>query len=222
MILKSLIETLAPAECWLCGREGNLLCDGCLPAVIVTKRPTCFRCNRLSDGGKTCRSCRSSSALSGVMVASHYDGRVVELIQALKYRHARSASELAARLITPLLLEQKQFDLITSVPAAPTRYRQRGFNQSELIAKSVAAELALPYRSLLGRIGNFDQVGHSKQQRLKQADGAYYLTKNIDLSGQRILIIDDVLTTGATLNECAKCLKQAGAQAVWGAVVAKH
>ncbi len=222
-IIQQLVEFLAPAQCLNCGRPGNLVCPACLPSLAIVKTPTCWRCNRLSPGGRTCASCRSSSKLAGVVVASHYDGAVKSLVKAIKYQNAMGASRIAAGLVTPLLRMSAigDFDLVTSVPSAAPAYRRRGYNQAELIAKIVAADLALPYRSLLGRLTAARQVGHNRAQRLEQVRGRFYATSPVPLK-TKVLIIDDVLTTGATLNECATVLKAAGAARVWGAVVAKH
>jgi ComF family protein len=217
VIIQQLIEFITPGECLNCGKEGALLCQNCLPVSIITKRPTCYRCNKLSETGKTCSSCRSSSKLAGVTVASHYDGAIKELITALKYGHQRSAATISANLITPLL-STEDFDVVTAVPTSPQR--RRGYNQAALIAKAVARDLCLPYRETLARTRNIHQVGAARQQRLEQVKGIFRSTK--DVFGQRVLIIDDVLTTGATMAECARELKTAGAKRVWGAVVAKH
>ncbi|MBW3538163.1 hypothetical protein KY386_01560 [Candidatus Parcubacteria bacterium] len=220
-LIQQLIEFVAPLECLGCGREGGLVCRACLPGIIITKRPTCYRCNRLSPGGRTCLSCRPSTKLSGVTVASHYEGAVKALIGALKYQRAASAAGLAAALITPLL-KDLAIDVVTSTPASAGRYRQRGYNQAQLVAKAVAKSLNLPYADLLIRTGNAHQVGTSRQQRLKQVQGAFEPRRPYLIQDTRILLVDDVVTTGATMAECAKALKGAGAKHVWGTAIAKH
>jgi ComF family protein len=154
-----------------------------------------------------------------VVVGSHYEGVIKELIGLLKYERARPSAAILANIITPLL-HNTNFDSITSVPVATTHYRERGYNQAELIAKKVALKQSLPYSAMLARISNVQQVGSRRTDRLKQVQGVFVSRKS--LAGQRVLIVDDVLTTGATLNECARVLRAAGAKAVWGAVAAKH
>lgn len=219
MILETVLRLIAPHACLACGSEGALICKDCQPNIVVKKASTCYRCNRISPVSKTCNRCRSSSKLAGVAVASHYEGVIKELIGGLKYERTRSAAPILANLITPLLVN-KSIDVITCVPVATNHYRQRGYNQAELIAKKVAAALALPYSPLLSRVSNVQQVGSKRADRLKQVHGAFAIRKKIE--GQKVLIIDDVLTTGATLNECALVLRAAGAKSVWGAVAAKH
>ncbi len=217
MIVKRLLSVISPPECFGCGLEGRLICSDCR-AKLVIKAPTCWRCNRLTPIGQTCPSCRHAAPLSGVTVAAYYDGPVKDLIQALKYGHLADGAVEAASLLTPLL--EPKFDLVTAVPTAPSRRRQRGYNQAELIARQVASQLALPYLPTLARLAPESQVGHTKRERLEQIKAAFYAPKL--LPGQAILIIDDVLTTGATLAECSRVLKAAGAKRIWGAVVAKH
>jgi competence protein ComFC len=141
-------------------------------------------------------------------------------VQLLKYHRMRAAAPELARLLSPLLTGMR-FDAITSVPIATDRYRQRGYNQADLLARRLASTLGLPYTNLVRRRRNSQQVGHSRSQRLSQVEGAFAPLPQ-SIIGQNILIIDDVITTGATLNECAKVLRGMGARQVWGAVAAKH
>lgn len=150
-------------------------------------------------------------------MASAYTGAPRELIGLLKYHRQRDAAAALAATLTPLL-DSTNFDMVTSVPVATSRLRQRGYNQSELVAKQVAHSLSLPYRPLLRRLRNTQQVGKTRQQRLSQVSGLFVARS---APPQRILIVDDVLTTGATLNTCAIALLAAGATEVWGAVAAR-
>jgi competence protein ComFC len=219
--LLRLINLIAPHECLKCGNEGKLICDNCLTSAVIAKAATCYRCNRLSSYGRTCAVCRRTSSVSGVTVASYYDGVVKELIQKIKFGGAGDAAGLAARLLSPLL-DAGQYDRVTAVPTTNRRYRQRGYNQAELIARAVATNLHLPYSNLLFRSGTVRQLGAVRQQRLRQLQGSFGVTSRSRIAGKRILLIDDVITTGATMTECAGALKAAGATRVWGAVLAKH
>lgn len=217
-MIQPLINLVAPTKCLGCEAEGKLICPICRGAI--TRRPaSCYRCNRLSDNGKTCKSCSSSTKLAGVTVAAFYDGVAKDLVLALKFGRQKSASIEAASLLTPLL-DASEFDVVTSVPSSPARFRQRGYNQSALLARSIARQLGLPYRELLGRKHQTEQIGAGRRQRLAQIQGAFYSRR--PATSQRVLIVDDVLTTGATLSECAKVLRGVGTKRVWGAVVTKH
>ncbi|MEO7617328.1 MAG: ComF family protein [Candidatus Saccharibacteria bacterium] len=181
----------------------------------------CIRCNRLSPMGKTCERCRIHFSIHGVSVAGYYGDAVKELILRLKFHRDRSAARASAEMVLLRLDATKiTFDVVTSVPISPQRYRERGYNQSELIAKELAKALKLPYSAFLGRANGDHQLGKDRKTRLEQAKLGFYVQKSVPHA--RILIIDDVVTTGATLDACARELRVAGAKQVWGAVVAKH
>jgi len=204
MPIRTLIELIAPDACLGCARQGNLLCSECLLKLPPGRD--------IPDAGN----------LVGVAVATTYDGAIKELILSLKFKRSRSAAALAARLLADRLGSgQIEFDCITAVPIAPARYRERGYNQAELIGRALARRLHVPYRSLLGRTTTEHQMGRTRAERLAGIQGAFYVSRR-QLAGQRILVVDDVVTTGATLGECARVLRAAGAEAVSGAAVARH
>jgi competence protein ComFC len=161
-----------------------------------------------------------AAALSGVSVGAYYDGAVKELILRLKFHRLQEAAAASAALVLAALPRDLQMDVVTFVPVSPARFRERGYNQSRLVAGQVAAALGLPCRGLLGRSTTEHQLGVDRQTRLKQVKGAFYQTAR--LNGERVLLVDDVFTTGATVEECAEVLAAAGAAAVWGAAVARH
>jgi competence protein ComFC len=188
---------------------------------LSSKQPAiCFACGRASAGSRTCELCSPSTKLRGVSVGVHYGGAVKELILQLKFHRLRAATEAAADLLMRSTGSWPPIDVITSVPVAAARYRERGYNQSELIARLVARRLGLPYSSLLMRATSTHQIGLDRRSRLEQVAGAFFATKR--LSGQYVLVVDDVVTTGATLSECAAVLQASGASGVWGAAVARH
>jgi ComF family protein len=217
----TLISIIAPYDCLVCGHEGKLLCGACQKDAIIAKPAVCYLCGRLSERGVTCQVCRRKTPLAGVTVASYYDGAIKELIHQIKFTYARSGSEIAAELVTPLLTAA-DYDIVTSIPAAPARLRERGYNQAQLIAKHVARQLGLPYADLLVRTRNLHQVGSSRTERLEHIQGAFVAARPQIIKGARILLVDDVVTTGATLGEAASILHTAGATQLWGAAVARH
>lgn len=118
-------------------------------------------------------------------------------------------------------MERRDY-LAVHVPTALSRARHRGFDHSKLLAKSIARSAKLDYSDLLGRTGNTRQVGASKAVRLGQAKGQYYIKNQKKAAGRNILLVDDVVTTGATLKECANILRKAGAKRVDALVFAKR
>jgi ComF family protein len=139
------------------------------------------------------------------------------LIRRLKYGRQREIAEILAQTMAAIPYLPTS-DVITAVPVATGHYRSRGYNQAELIARYLARKLALPYRPLLYRNRNTQQVGRSRTERLSNVTGTFMAREQ---PPSRVLLVDDVMTTGATLNACAAALKSAGAQAVWGAVTAR-
>jgi ComF family protein len=138
----------------------------------------------------------------------------------LKFHRLRAATEIAAELLMRTNKDWPRIALVTSVPVAAARHRERGYNQSELLAKEVARRAGLPYRALLGRLTTTHQIGLDRRSRLEQVSGAFYALSVLD--GQQVLLVDDVVTTGATLSACADVLSEAGAGSVWAAAVARH
>ncbi len=220
MLMQKLIELLAPASCVGCGREGDWLCADCLRNRVIVPEPACYRCEKLTSDGSTCNGCREAGGLLRVASGGLYRGPVKELIRVLKFKRGRSASRVAARLILAQLGDTAGIDVVTAVPISPSRYRERGYNQSQLIAKLIARQIGVPYRSTLMRSTSAHQVGRSRSERLAMVQGSFRAIRRQD--GQRILVVDDVLTTGATLAECTAVLSAAGAASVQGATVARR
>jgi ComF family protein len=151
---------------------------------------------------------------------------VRKLIHDFKYgnqRHLRYplTSWLRETLNDPRLCG-RQFDLIVPVPLHPARERERGFNQAALLAERLAASMNVASRPLLERTRyTTTQTAYDRAERMENLAGAFRLRKNRDVRDLRVLLIDDVLTTGSTLSECARVLKAAGALSVHAATAAR-
>lgn len=218
-LLQQSLRMLAPPECIDCGQEGRYLCFGCRQRLPKVPQRCCMGCRRPNRTGITCRLCRPLLAISGHTVMATYDGVIEELIGRLKYHHQREiASELGSWLATEI--DPTNFDYVMAVPAATNRLRARGYNQAELIAKALSRQTRLPYRRLLRRARNVRQVGTHRSERQRQAITTFASAGQIK-PGQRILLIDDVLTTGATLNACAQILTRDHRAMVWAATIAR-
>jgi len=160
------------------------------------------------------------------MIFGDHEGILKDIIWRYKYEFVRILAEPLSEMLVERFgsfAQKKQF-IITYVPSSKQRQRWRGFNQSALIAKKIADKTGLNLETLLLKKGRTSpQVGLSKKQRIKNIEGkikAVNVTKS-KIKDKRILIIDDVYTTGATLEECAKILRQAGAREVWGLVLSR-
>ncbi len=163
---------------------------------------------------EVCPSCRKAVRLKRVYVALEYKGIAKELVYSLKFEGKRQAAEIIAKVMHGLLPLYSSDTIVVSVPTARSRVRQRGFDQTALIARCLAREQKLKFVPALLRHGAARQVGASKKLRQSQVGGLYALRPNVNLQGKEILLVDDVVTTGATLAEVTRVLKQAGAKSV--------
>lgn len=111
--------------------------------------------------------------------------------------------------------------LVVPLPTATSRVRQRGYDQARLIAKALAARMKLPYSDCLARIGQAHQVGANRQRRLEQLEGAYRLKRSAVVAGRHVLLVDDVMTTGASLDAASQILLRAGVKTVDAATFAR-
>lgn len=234
------LDLIFPIECLGCGRDGLWLCGCCFKKIKFKPRQYCLHCKKENDFGQFCPSCGVNYDLDGVWIAAFYDELLISrAIKDLKYHFITALADDLSRLIilfvdkmiepsrdlklnSPPAILNFSDNLVVPVALAKKRLRWRGFNQAELLARKVAEKYGLPL-DICGLV----RVKH-KNPQAKLAEAARL--KNIkdcfdwrggDLKKRSIILVDDVVTTGATLNECAKVLKANGAGEVWGLVVAK-
>ena len=220
-VFESVISVLAPHYCISCGQEGTLLCNDCINTIDISQAEKCYRCNKPSLGSQTCKSCRSKTSLDHVYIRSEYQGLSKELVQMLKFKRVKQASRVIADLLIEALPKSLEGLVIVAVPTASSRYRQRGYDQSVLIAKHLSKITGLPFYPCLKRVGQTRQVGTKKSLRQEQMKNAFRVVNKEKIIGSKILLIDDVLTTGSTLESAARVLQSAGAKSVDGLVFAK-
>lgn len=220
-LIERLAGLLAPHHCLCCGVTGELLCAWCQPEAFVALPSRCFRCHAATTDCAVCPKCRRAVPLRHVWVASEYDGTAKRLLHLLKFEHTRAAARPAAAALEATLPYLDDQVLVTHIPSATSRIRVRGYDQSALLAKRLALRLNCHHVTLLTRHGQSRQVGAKREQRLKQLDGAFQPRRPELIKNAHIILIDDVVTTGATLTEAAKVLKVAGAKTVDAAVFAQ-
>lgn len=224
-LLTLLRDLIFPPRCALCRQPGPLLCPTCLATFPSFDEPRCPRCDLPAlSSGRPCRACQRGAlpGLAGVRVVGPHRGPLRAAILALKFDGRRALAEplgqmLAARWQTA----PAGVDALVPVPLHPARRKERGFNQSRLLAEAAGARLELPLRpALLRRTRPTpQQVGLSWEARQQNVAGAFHATP--DAAGGRWLLVDDVCTTGATLVACSAALRDAGAVAVWALTLAR-
>ena len=213
-LLDTIISSLAPHRCVGCDAEGALLCNDCQSKVPKIP-PRCYRCHRLAVYNRTCRSCRSSSRLYAAHIATPYDDLAKTLIWKLKFDGAQAAAVTIAACLREVLPsdENRQY-LIVPVPTATSRVRRRGYDQAKLVARALAQQARLPYLDCLQRSGQAHQVGASRYERLRQLKNSFRVVHKRRVQDAHIILVDDVVTTGATLEAAAAALKSAGVRRV--------
>ncbi|MFH0905390.1 MAG: ComF family protein [bacterium] len=213
-------EGIAPSRCAGCGVVGSWLCESCAGEILWLRQQNCYRCGRLTDGGRTCDNCRRRGALTGVVVAAHFEmGPVRELVHQFKYNGAIELAPILGEMLALAARDNNLSGAVVPVPLHRKRQRDRGFNQAELLAKHVAGHLGLPYCNILRRVKpTITQTELSRPDRMLNVSNAFICAGS---APKEIILIDDVMTTGATLQECAKVLRGAGVKKVQGLVVAR-
>ena len=215
-------EGIAPSRCVGCGKVGTWLCTDCASQILFLKVQNCYRCGRLMPRGRTCDNCRRQTNLDGVVVATHFEiGPIRELIHELKYSGTvELANLLGAMLVRTILVNELADFVLVPVPLHGKRIIERGFNQAELLTRQIIERTGMETELILSRVkATLSQTKLTRVERLRNISGAFEC--RVALEGINILLVDDVMTTGATLEECAKTLKRAGAKRVWGVVVAR-
>jgi ComF family protein len=213
---------LLPATCLLCNGPGVGNQDLCEPCLLSLSRNNhcCYRCAEIFEPDvQTPGLCGHCLSLAPAFDETHapfiYDDNIGHLIRTLKFnRHYPNARLLGMLLAESLCTSAELPELIIPVPLHPSQYRKRGFNQALEIAKTVAKQLAIPldFKHCKRHRATQSQSSLSAKQRRKNLRNAFSMTK--PLNYQHVAIVDDVMTTGTTVNELAKVLKKAGIKKV--------
>jgi ComF family protein len=216
-----MLDLLLPPRCAGCGERESWLCPACAAGLAPLGDRRCRLCAAPLGGDVTlCADCyRDPPPLERVQAAFRHEGLARELVLDLKYRgHRHLAPVLGELLAASAPRAVEGVDGLVPVPLHPQRRRERGFNQSELLAEELGRRLRLPLvaSSLRRTRDTAQQTGLSPGERRANVRGAFAVEGRLD--GQRLLLVDDVCTTGATLYACARALRGAGAAAVAAAV----
>lgn len=240
VIKKFILDLLFPGACVGCGQlSDRMICSVCRASVSFQFDLCCAFCYAPTVGGVTCPFDREAHALSQLLVAFSYQDRVVErAIKACKYNYmwpvgeelGEEMAEYLAKQVSRLMVELDH-TVIVPVPLSGHRLRWRGFNQAEVLARRIAQRSGLSLCTVLARTTRHPWYFFSpdtpqaditsRADRIRNITGLFSCPDPMEIIGKTILLIDDISTTGSTLDECARVLRAAGARKVIGFVVAR-
>lgn len=219
-----LLDLVLPPRCGGCRAPGAWLCQACRARIRRPSEPLCRRCGReLEFVRAECGCRRRLPALAGLRAACLYEGPLERAVHRFKYEGWRSLDVPLAGLMADLAaVELVPGGLLVAVPLHPRRQRGRGYNQAELLARQLRRRFGL--RAPPGRLRRLrdtpPQVGQDRLRRQANVEGAF-AWEGQDLGREPVVLVDDVATTGATLNACAQALRAAGSGAVTGFSLAR-
>ncbi len=224
---KIIKDALFPIFCLQCNREGTLLCEECSFFVERKGIFLCPVCRADAARGRPCAQCEKKTPLGSHMALGLFEetNLLGRLIYSYKYNFLDEALPVFDRFIREFIEKERQIfsqiDLVVPVPLHRRRLAERGFNQAEKIGEIVSKYLGVSLEDVVKRKrATRQQAKLGRSERLQNMQDAFVLKNNI-VVGKNILLIDDVLTTGSTLNECAKVLRDSGAQTVLAFTLAR-
>lgn len=237
-----ILDIVFPRHCLGCDillgdEDPSYVCRHCWTTINVKNNFACAFCQAPVKNGKTCPFCIKAHDLDRLLVATSYDNRLVErIVKTMKYGFVKSLADGVANLMAAYFKKRlaaglefsSESSIVAAVPLHIRRLNWRGFNQAEIIGESIGKNLGLFFApDMLRRIRNNKPQAEIPDQksRIENVQNIFKLNRDrkerISVKAQTVLLIDDVSTTGSTLDGCANALKNAGAKEVWGLVFAR-
>ncbi len=229
-VLDMILHWVFPTDCAACGRPATdrrlpFFCRDCWETIRPIAGPVCPRCGRPFDSplaliaspGHLCGPCRKKSpAFDRALSPYRYEGVLEKALRLFKYRRRDALATPLAELMLISADKLPAVSLIIPVPLHHSRLRSREFNQALLLADRIADRLGLPvsFEQLVRVRATRPQTELDRKERARNVRRAFAVRNPAGLDGQRVLLVDDVLTTGATVNECARALRRAGVESV--------
>ena len=235
MILSDVLDYLFPRKCLGCGEEDGYLCRSCSGEIQMLRIQCCPRCRRPQNGGKFCnKRCAENFNFDQLIVCLEYSksNLISKMVVQFKYRFSEDLVEILGKIMKHGLAafshnfrNSEDGVLLIPVPLSEERMKFRGFNQSLLLAQYLAKSFneMKVYDCMVRQDGSEQQAGRTRSERLKNLENRISIKKDWaeKLQGKNVILIDDIATTGTTLNECARALKTAGVNKVCGLVLAR-
>lgn len=223
--VQTLLDLVYPPRCVACRGPGGWFCPACQENIEFVRSPICPLCGQSTASGQLCRSCRSKPLqIDGIRAVGYLEGGLRTAIHRFKYSNLRPLAAPLAKLAIDYLNElHLPVQALVPVPLHTGRLRERGYNQAALLARQMGEATGLPVieGALLRVKSTVPQVGLTADLRRENVEGAFQYT-GTSLEGKSVLLVDDVCTTGATLEACSIALRRSGAEQVWALVLARE
>jgi competence protein ComFC len=233
-LLRAIASLFYPPICAICGAaiaSVEYLCPACEDKAQRIVPPFCQKCSEPFAGAIdtefTCANCAHRKVWFDAAVSAYRSrGIVRHLILQFKYNRQLHLRHPIGRWLIGAMndprLQDRRFDLIIPVPLHPARLRERGFNQAHLLAKILGEEIGAPVSTALERIRyTRTQTAFDRTERMENLRDAFRLRKKMSVRELQVLLVDDILTTGSTLSECARVLREAGARSIHAVTAAR-
>lgn len=232
----NILDFLFPKYCVNCKKFGDYLCPDCFVRLSFDTKNICLTCGRPSYNGLTHPGCIKKNSVEGSFTALVYGQIVKKLIFQFKYEpHLTGLKSFLGDLFYESLVQYEEFEkviekfgkelILVPIPLSSKKMRKRGYNQAEILAKELGKKFNLEVIDCLNRIKDTrSQVGLNKKERQENIKRAFKLKEkySANFKNQRVILVDDVLTTGSTFSEAAKVLKHSGVRQVWAVALAKE
>ena len=232
----NILDLFFPKRCVNCKKVGDYICPDCFSRLSFDTEDICPECSRPAISGITHPKCKKKYSLEGTFTAVVFNKTAKKLLYQFKYRpYLTDLKVTLTDLMHESLIQNEEFErvyagqgnklLIVPVPLYKAKQRMRGYNQAEILGREMAGKLGLPMTNALLRTRDTrSQVGLDKTERRENLREAFGLKDglNAEVRDKSVFLIDDVLTTGATLSEAGKALRRAGSEKVWGIALAKE
>lgn len=214
-----ILSFIAPHYCCGCDKIGSLFCDNCKYNIISEQKMVCINCHRPTSSMYLCRDCKTP--YEKAWIVGERTGPLQRLIGLCKFERAIAGCKILSDLLDDILPILPENTLIVPIPTTESRIRERGYDHMFLVARYLAKKRQLACGQVLKRTKNTKQRQANARQRISQAKDLFVVDKKLD-KNTVYLLVDDVITSGATIKYASQALKKAGAKHVWVAVVARQ
>lgn len=229
----NLLDLIFPKFCVNCKKMGDYLCPNCFTHLSMDVSSICLVCTKPSYDGLTHPGCQSKNNIEGSFTGVVFNITAKKLVHAIKYKpYLRDLAEFLTEILYESLIQNEEFDriknknlILVPIPLNNNKFKKRGYNQAEVLANKLGEKLNFKVLNLLERTRDTkSQVGLNKIERKLNIEGAFEINKKYssEIKNKNIILVDDILTTGATFSEATKILKKNGAGKIWAIAFAKE